>query len=219
METSEEGKPDSVSMEDDKKALEPVHEDPRTERKRVLAPALCFVGGILIILFAMKEVATFIDITALIVVFAGSLLFTMTHFSLRDIVGAVRHAVGGVGLEVKEAEQARWVFKTLDNYVLGLGVLGFFIGLIVMLKNMDDPAQIGPGMALALLSILYAVGFSKIVIMPLELRIVRRLEAPASSFESSGASGRNTGLLLSVMVSLMAALLFFALLLSFSSDS
>jgi hypothetical protein len=40
---------------------------------------------------------------------------------------------------------------------LGIGLLGFFIGSIGMLANIDDPEAIGPAMALSYLSLTYAL--------------------------------------------------------------
>ena len=40
---------------------------------------------------------------------------------------------------------------------LGIGLLGFSIGFITMLANLDDPKAIGPAVALAFLSLLYAL--------------------------------------------------------------
>ena len=48
-------------------------------------------------------------------------------------------------------------WKMARFYSLGAGIIGGFIGWIMMFNNMDDPTAIGPGMAIALLSSLYAL--------------------------------------------------------------
>ena len=40
---------------------------------------------------------------------------------------------------------------------LGIGLLGFFIGIIMMFANIDNPKAIGPAVALAFLSLMYAL--------------------------------------------------------------
>jgi chemotaxis protein MotA len=44
----------------------------------------------------------------------------------------------------------------------GLGMLGTVMGLVAMLKNMDDKSSIGPNMALALITTFYGSLFSNV---------------------------------------------------------
>jgi chemotaxis protein MotA len=46
-------------------------------------------------------------------------------------------------------------------------MIGTLVGLVIMLKNMDDPAAIGPGMAVALLTTLYGALIANLVALPL----------------------------------------------------
>ncbi len=55
------------------------------------------------------------------------------------------------------------IAKTGSRFVIGTGVLGTLIGLIQMLRNLSDPSTIGAGMAVALLTSLYAIFMSEIV--------------------------------------------------------
>ena len=48
-----------------------------------------------------------------------------------------------------------------------MGGLGGMIGLCQMLQNMEDPAKIGPAMAVALLTTFYAVVLNLIIFVPL----------------------------------------------------
>ena len=47
-------------------------------------------------------------------------------------------------------------------YAIGAGLTGTLIGIIVVLKKLEDPSQIGPGIAFALFSMLLAVVLSQI---------------------------------------------------------
>ncbi len=49
----------------------------------------------------------------------------------------------------------------------GLGMLGTVIGLIAMMKNLDDPSSIGPNMAVALITTLYGSIMANIVFIPM----------------------------------------------------
>lgn len=46
------------------------------------------------------------------------------------------------------------------------GMIGTLMGLIIMLGNMDDPASIGPGMAVALLTTLYGAVLANVMFIP-----------------------------------------------------
>lgn len=64
-------------------------------------------------------------------------------------------------------------FKTLGGYSPTFGMLGTVIGLINMLQNLTDPAQLGIGMALALLTTFYGVLFANLVWLPIANRLTR----------------------------------------------
>ena len=49
-----------------------------------------------------------------------------------------------------------------SRYIIGAGLIGMLIGLIQMLRNLENPSNIGAGMAVALLTSLYAIVASEI---------------------------------------------------------
>jgi chemotaxis protein MotA len=49
----------------------------------------------------------------------------------------------------------------------GLGMLGTVIGLIGMLKNLEDKSALGPNMAVALITTLYGSMMANLVLIPL----------------------------------------------------
>lgn len=64
-------------------------------------------------------------------------------------------------------------FKTLGAYAPTFGMMGTVIGLINMLGNLEDPAQLGIGMSLALLTTLYGVLFANLVFLPFAAKLQR----------------------------------------------
>ena len=65
---------------------------------------------------------------------------------------------------------------------------GFFAavaGLLIVLRNLDDPGSIGPGIALALLGLFWAIFLSYFILRPLQAGIERRL---AEAGETEAAS-------------------------------
>ena len=67
---------------------------------------------------------------------------------------AARHSAG------------KGLLETLGRYAPAFGMIGTLLGLIIMLGNMDDPAAIGPGMAVALLTTLYGALLSNVIALP-----------------------------------------------------
>ena len=67
-------------------------------------------------------------------------------------------------------------WKMARFYSLGAGIIGGLIGMFIMFKNMDDPAAIGPGMAIALLSSLYGLGLAFGLCLPLQAGLAKRVQ-------------------------------------------
>ncbi len=96
------------------------------------------------------------------------------------IVLGIQMAVDGTRPEViddvlrseMEAVNARHrdgklLLDQFGKYAPAFGMIGTLIGLVIMLGNMDDPASIGPGMAVALLTTLYGAVIANVVCLPL----------------------------------------------------
>ena len=57
---------------------------------------------------------------------------------------------------ILKASKIKTIFEALAHYLPHTGLIGFLMGVIVMLGNMSDPKAIGPAMAFACLSLLYS---------------------------------------------------------------
>lgn len=66
------------------------------------------------------------------------------------------------------------IFSTMGAFAPALGMIGTLIGLVQMLQNMDDPASIGPSMAVALLTTFYGAVMANIVCLPLAGKLKAR---------------------------------------------
>ena len=64
-------------------------------------------------------------------------------------------------------------FKGLGGYAPTFGMVGTVIGLINMLGNLQDPSQLGRGMALALMTTFYGVLLANLLFNPLASRLER----------------------------------------------
>lgn len=75
---------------------------------------------------------------------------------------------------IQEMQQTTMRYETAERVLRGvgetapaLGMMGTLVGLVQMLRQMDDPSAIGPAMAVALLTTFYGVFIANVVALPL----------------------------------------------------
>lgn len=73
---------------------------------------------------------------------------------------------------------AQGVFRKMGSYSPAFGMLGTLIGLVQMLNQLDDPANIGPPMAVALITTFYGSFLASLFFLPIagKLRIRSQME-------------------------------------------
>ena len=59
------------------------------------------------------------------------------------------------------------IFDAIGRYAPAYGMIGTLVGLILMLRSMDDPASLGPNMAIALITTLYGSMFANMFALPI----------------------------------------------------
>ncbi len=78
-----------------------------------------------------------------------------------------RHAIG------------QKVFKQMGAMGPAFGMIGTLIGLVQMLRSLDDPSSIGPSMAVALLTTLYGALIANLVCLPIANKLEFRSKEEA----------------------------------------
>jgi chemotaxis protein MotA len=78
-----------------------------------------------------------------------------------------RHAIG------------QKVFKQMGAMGPAFGMIGTLIGLVQMLRTLDDPSSIGPSMAVALLTTLYGALLANLVCIPIANKLEFRCKEEA----------------------------------------
>jgi chemotaxis protein MotA len=73
-------------------------------------------------------------------------------------------------------QRGQTVFRFMGTTAPAMGMVGTLIGLVQMLKTLDDPSTIGPAMAVALLTTLYGAVMAFVLFNP----IASKLEARTS---------------------------------------
>lgn len=66
------------------------------------------------------------------------------------------------------------IFKAIGDVGPAMGMIGTLIGLVQMLSNMNDPKQIGPAMAIALLTTLYGAILANMFALPIADKLAVR---------------------------------------------
>ncbi len=79
-------------------------------------------------------------------------------------------------LELQRLVEGEKIFKAIGSAAPAFGMIGTLIGLVQMLSAMDDPAAIGPSMAVALLTTLYGALVQNVVADPIADKLSSKLE-------------------------------------------
>ena len=66
------------------------------------------------------------------------------------------------------------IFTTMGNFAPAMGLIGTLIGLVQMLKQMNNPGTIGPAMAVALITTFYGVILANLVFLPIAGKLKTR---------------------------------------------
>jgi len=80
------------------------------------------------------------------------------------------------------------LLSMMGTYAPAFGMIGTLIGLVLMLQNMDDPASIGPSMAVALITTFYGALLSNAIFIPAsgKLRVFARKEELVRDIQIGG---------------------------------
>jgi chemotaxis protein MotA len=81
-----------------------------------------------------------------------------------------------IRLMVQRHSVGQRIFKGMGSSAPAFGMIGTLIGLVQMLANMEDPASIGPAMAVALLTTLYGALVANLVCNPIADKLALRSE-------------------------------------------
>ena len=66
------------------------------------------------------------------------------------------------------------IFEAMGAFAPAFGLIGTLIGLINMLKDLDDPSSVGPNMSVALITTFYGSVFANLVFIPIANKLKGR---------------------------------------------
>ncbi|MDK2822104.1 MAG: chemotaxis protein MotA [Clostridia bacterium] len=79
--------------------------------------------------------------------------------------------------------QGAQIFENMGGSAPAFGMIGTLIGLILMLRNLEDPSSIGPGMAVALITTFYGSLFANLIFLPIAGKLKIRSSEEISNKE------------------------------------
>lgn len=62
--------------------------------------------------------------------------------------------------------EASQFYESMGGYAPTIGIIGAVMGLIHVMQNLSDPAQLGPGIAVAFVATIYGVAFANLFLLP-----------------------------------------------------
>jgi len=75
------------------------------------------------------------------------------------------------------------VFETAGGYSPTIGIIGAVLGLIQVMKHLEDIEQVGHGIAVAFVATVYGVAFANLFLLPVVAKLRARLEAKLKNQE------------------------------------
>ncbi|MGG3738149.1 flagellar motor protein MotP [Aeribacillus pallidus] len=72
--------------------------------------------------------------------------------------------------------KGRSILEKAGEYAPSWGMIGTLVGLVLMLKNLNDPSTLGPNMAVALLTTFYGSLLANLVFLPMASKLAIKTE-------------------------------------------
>lgn len=71
-------------------------------------------------------------------------------------------------------EEGQGIFETMGSFAPAFGMIGTLIGLINMLKDLNDPSSVGPNMSVALVTTFYGSVLANLIFLPIANKLKGR---------------------------------------------
>ena len=166
------------------------------------------VGLILLGITLGGELRLFIDLPSIAIVSGLTVFLTFAYHQAGKSLNAFLTAFGSGQLSPSEAQEKIRILWTARGLASASGVVGCLIGFVNMLANLDDPKSIGPAMAVSLLTLLYAVLISEVLLGPLINRVRNRIDGDSIVEEPTKVT------VVTIVAAPLAVLAFFVLILA-----
>ncbi len=143
--------------------------------KRLVLPILVVIATYASLIGLMGASAwVHVDVPSFIVVPVIPLLYMGFLYGFPGL-GAAFRAPGSSLATMQELRSSAAFFKDLGKAFWLFGLLGSATGLVEVLRNLTDRTKLGPNLAIAILTMLYAATFNLVLVLPFLSTARRRL--------------------------------------------
>ncbi len=139
----------------------------------VLLLTLAVLGWVA--LLAGSGVGSFLDIPSLLVVLVPALLMSLASYGLSEMGSYFALAFKKEGAAPVALEKGIHFFDTLQTYFKISAAIAFSMGLILILATLDDLSKIGPYLAVAVISVLYACVLALLLTVPFRTALEKKM--------------------------------------------
>jgi chemotaxis protein MotA len=81
-----------------------------------------------------------------------------------------------IAMAERRGEAEAKVFETAGGYAPTIGIIGAVLGLIQVMKHLEDIERVGHGIAVAFVATVYGVGLANLILLPAANKLKARLE-------------------------------------------
>ena len=127
----------------------------------------------IIIQLTQTEITMYLDIPSLLIILFFDLLISLFFYGMSESWQYYK-AVFTRESDPLLLNKGIAYFRNMTSVTLTAGLLGFILGIIGMLANMKDTAKMGPNLAVALITVLYAGVLIMTVFIPFRIVLEKR---------------------------------------------
>lgn len=148
-----------------------------------IASVVGMFGVVTLSLWAMTiggEPNTFFDLISVLFVFGGTFMLILSSFPFKNVtkIGSYcwyAFVPPKTGADEKKAridlEMGILIMDRAKTYFQAMGWIGMLVGLVNMLGSLEDPAHIGPAMAVAILTVFYGIAMAYLFCLPIKTKL------------------------------------------------
>lgn len=136
----------------------------------ILLGALDYGSGVL----ELRQLVYLMDFPSLIIVLVFTVPVLLKGGVWKDFKRAWRLLQKNYTCHLSDLRRTLDVVEMMQKQVLYGGVVSVLMTFITILRQLYDPASLGPNLAVAILSMLYALLF-EMLLLPLQLEVKRRI--------------------------------------------
>ena len=127
------------------------------------------------VLLGKGSLSWFFDLPSLVLVLFPAFFLSLGVFGFREIGRAFSVGFRKEGAVEADLRKALVFFEALPQYLILSGLLGTLLGVMTMMRWIDDLRSMGSGMALALLTVVYSLILTMVLVVPFRSGIRRKL--------------------------------------------